>query len=228
MSKKHKKKEDKASKKENKYIIFLKRLKYTIFDDESIVGWIAAFIFMFLLLKFIVMPISGFVLNTNYPVVAVISGSMEHKLNSDGFVCGKRPNDYKTNFDNWWNTCGYYYEDNYNITKDNFSSFPKKNGFNTGDVMFLYGTKPEKLELGDVIVFEGGRDKPIIHRIIKIEEINNEYYFTTKGDHNDQVYDFEKKIPEDKVLGRATLKIPFIGYVKIILFRLIESIFGLF
>lgn len=212
----------------NKLKGYLKKIKYLVFDDESIFGWIAAFVFMFLLLKLIVMPLSGLVLNTDYPIVAVISGSMEHKLDDNGFICGVRPLTYEKNFDGWWNTCGSYYQNNYNITKEEFLSFPQKNGFNIGDVMFLYGSKPKNLKIGDIIVFEGGRDKPIIHRIVSIEKIDNKYYYTTKGDHNAQTYDFETNISEDKFLGKSILKIPLIGYIKIIFFRFIESIANLF
>lgn len=42
-------------------------------------------------------------------------------------------------------------------------------GFYRGDILFLdQPTKP--LEVGDIVVFNTGRDIPIVHRLIKIHE----------------------------------------------------------
>ena len=207
----------------------LLKLKYYIFEDESPMGWLIAFVAMFLFLKFLLIPLISFGLHTGYPIVAVISGSMEHRLDNTKTVCGVSPIVYNGNFDNWWNTCGSYYQKNYNFTEDEFSKFPQKNGFNIGDVMILYGTAPKKLKLGDIIVFDGGRSKPIIHRIVKIRYVDGVYYFTTKGDHNPESYpEFEWNIPQDKYIGKAVFKIPYIGYVKIFVVNAIDSFVGLF
>lgn len=213
----------------NPLIRFLNKLKFYIFEDESPVGWIVAFIVMFLVLKFIFIPLISLSLHTNYPIVAVISGSMEHRLDDSGSVCGYTLPGYKNSFDSWWDTCGPYYSRNYNLTKDQFSKFPQRNGFNIGDVMILYGDKPEKLKVGDVIVFDGGREKPIIHRIVKIKVVDGKYYFSTKGDHNPESYpSFEKDIAQEKVIGKTIFKIPFVGYVKIIAVNILNGFIGIF
>ncbi|MBN2881144.1 signal peptidase I [Candidatus Woesearchaeota archaeon] len=227
-SKLHKKSTSKDNSKVKSIKSAFARLKYLVFEDESIYGWIAAFFVMFIALKFLILPVVGFALNTDYPIVAVISGSMEHRLDSSKMVCGKYPANYNTKFETWWNTCGYYYENNYNFTESEFSKFSQKNGFNIGDVMILHGTKPENLKLGDIIVFDGGRSKPIIHRIVKIQNNTGEYIFTTKGDHNPESYPFEAKISEDDYLGKAILKIPLVGYVKILFINLLNAILGIF
>jgi len=216
------------SKSHNPLMKGLKKLKYHIFEDESPIGWIFALIFMFVLLKFVIIPLLSLGLNTDFPLVAVISGSMEHRLDKSGALCGFKVIGFENNFDNWWNVCGKYYENNYNISKNDVALFSQKNGFNIGDVMFLYGTKPSKLKVGDIIVFEGGRSKPIIHRIVKISNRDGKYFFTTKGDHNAESYSFEQEIPEDKVYGRAILKIPFIGNIKIFVVNAFEKLIGLF
>ena len=51
-----------------------------VWEDDSIEAWILSAIFAFLIIKFLVYPALGFVLSTTHPVVAVISGSMEHKV----------------------------------------------------------------------------------------------------------------------------------------------------
>ena len=49
---------------------------YFIWHDDSVWSWIVNIILAFLLIKFIVYPGLGFLLETEYPVVAVVSGSM--------------------------------------------------------------------------------------------------------------------------------------------------------
>jgi signal peptidase I len=149
-------------------------------------------------------------LGTTHPIVAVVSGSMEH----DG------------SFDDWWGsvacesrrcTQSAYYNE-YNITRKKFLEFKFKNGFNKGDIMVLKGGKPEKINVGDIIVFKSNRPDPIIHRVIKKWEKDGKFYFQTKGDHNLHSYpEFgEESINEDNVIGKAVVRIPYLGWIKII------------
>ena len=180
----------------------LKKTWWFIWEDDSIWSWIVNIILAFVLIKFIVYPGLGFLLGTNYPIVAVVSSSMEH----DG------------SFDNWWNGQERWYL-NQNISKEQFAKFNFKNGFNKGDIMILYGKKPANIEVGDVIVFKSQRPDPIIHRVVKKWKINGEYYFQTKGDHNaDSIKSVgldETNINQDMLLGNAVVRIPLLGYIKI-------------
>lgn len=191
----------------------LSRIWYFIWEDDSIYSWIVNVILAYLLIKFIVYPGLGLVLGTTHPVVAVVSGSMEHGLR-DEMICGQRPYGYVGNIEGWWNACGGFYAD-YNITEEDFRQYSFKNGFNTGDLIVLIGRKPEKLKIGDVIVFNSNRPDPIIHRIIKKETVNGKYVFTTKGDHNSNIGDVDVNITEDELIGRAVFRIPLLGYIKI-------------
>lgn len=188
------------------------KIWYFIWHDDSIWSWIVNVILAFVLIKFIVYPALGFVLSTSHPIVAVVSGSMEH----DG------------SFDDWWEssaqcvdtgcTQGSYYLD-LGITKEQFRSFRFRNGFNTGDIMILYGTSSKDLDVGDVIVFQSRRPDPIIHRIVKIWYEDGEYRFQTKGDHNlasieNPTLD-EIGIDEDDVIGEAVIRLPYLGWIKI-------------
>ena len=90
--------------------------------------------------------------------------------------------------------------------------------FNTGDIIVLLGKDPEKIQIGDVIVFQSDlphKRDPIIHRVIEKWNENDLTYFTTKGDHNPTIHGFESKIHEDRIIGKAYLKVPFLGYVKL-------------
>ena len=101
------------------------------------------------------------------------------------------------------------------------------NGFSRGDIIVVRGKKPEKIEVGDVIVFHSTRPYPIIHRVVEINKIKNKYYFKTKGDHNEAVVREigEDAISEERVIGRAVFKIPWLGYLKIWFVEIIEKVF---
>jgi signal peptidase len=92
---------------------------------------------------------------------------------------------------------------------------------NKGDLLFLKGENPEKIEVGDVIVYdaqglwEGAPEDPIVHRVIDIDEEDGDLLFITKGDANE--YKDEEPVPEDHVLGVVVGRIPYVGWIKIIL-----------
>ncbi|MBN1503169.1 signal peptidase I [Candidatus Woesearchaeota archaeon] len=197
-----------------------KKVWYFIWEDDSILSWVVNIILAYLLIKFIVYPGLGLVLGTTHPVVAVVSGSMEHCLRNN-MICGQLPPQYVNSYDAWWDTCGSFYS-KYNISKTDFNDYPFKNGFNTGDLMILVGKEPEKLNKGDVIVFLANRPDPIIHRIIEKREVDGKYYFETKGDHNSNIGDVDKNISEDNIIGKALIRVPLLGYIKIGFVKLLD------
>jgi len=168
----------------------------------------------FLLIKFIVYPGLGLVFGTSFPIVAVVSNSMEHHMQ----------------FDEWWAKNEDYYL-SINITKYEFGEYAFKNGFNRGDIMFLLGKKPEDLKIGDVIVFQSKKPYPIIHRIIMKDDMGM-WVFQTKGDNNKaQIRDSEldeTRVLEKQILGKAVLRVPWLGYVKIWAVDLINGLASLF
>ena len=198
---------------------FFKKVWYFLWESNSIWSWIANIIIAFVLIKFIVYPGLGLALSTSHPIVAVVSGSMEH----DG------------DFDEWWNsfaicqrrTCTQKeFYNSYNITKEQFLSFKYKNGFNIGDIMVLKGIPSENIQTGDIIVFNIYRPDPIIHRTIKKWQENDEYYFQTKGDHNLESISStslnETKISSDQLIGKAVFRIPYLGWIKIGFVKLLQ------
>lgn len=183
-------------------IIAKKTWKF-IWDDDSIWSWLLNVVLAFVLIKFIVYPGLGFLLSTSHPIVAVVSGSMVHEQDFEG----------------WWQNNGLWYTKN-NITRESFLEYPFANGFNRGDIMILKGKKPENIQIGDVIVFRSGMADPIIHRVVKKRVDDGVYYFQTKGDHNpDSLKDpnrvDETNIKQDRIIGNALVRIPFLGYIKI-------------
>ena len=178
-----------------------KKIWYFIWDDNSIWSWIVNIILAYILIKYIVYPGLGLLLGTGYPIVAVVSSSMEHNNNLDG----------------WYDSQADFYK-KYGISKNNFETFPFKNGFNKGDIMILKGIKAEDVNIGHVIVFRDGKPDPFIHRVI-LKWKGNEYHFQTKGDNNPSSiktdYLDETDIKEGQLIGKAVFRIPFLGYVKI-------------
>ena len=199
----------------------LKKIWYFIWEEESIWSWIVNVILAFVIIKYLLYPGLGLVLGTPAPIVAVVSGSMEHDGNFDQFwsepmccnaICTKQE------------VQGKFYE-NANITRAQFRDFEFVNGFNKGDIMVLYS--PKNAQVGDVIVYLApNRADPIIHRTVRMEEENGMTLFWTKGDHNCDVGDFEKHIPRERVIGKAVWRVPFLGWVKIAAVWLWHTIMG--
>src|SRR3989338_11330787 len=209
----------------------LKKFWHFVWEEDSLASWIVNVILAFLIIRFLIYPGLSVAFGTELPIVAVVSGSMEHDIVQDGILrnrlCGKEfPEEKDLDFNEYWETCGSWYEQGYNFSKENFSKFPFKDGFNKGDIMLLKsGNKPESVKAGDVIVFQSIHNTPpIIHRVVEIhkQEINREsekyeYSFTTKGDHNEKTYKEigEDSIDESRYIGKAFLRVPYLGWIKI-------------
>ena len=178
----------------SKLKFYTKRIYRFIFQDDSIWSWIVNVILAFLIVKFLVYPGLALILGTQLPLVAVISGSMDH----EGMT-----------FDTWWEENAEWYEEQ-GISKEMFDNYKFTNGFNKGDVMVLVGA--DNLELGDVMVYDSGSyNYPIIHRVTFINE--EESLYQLKGDHN-SVEDPDL-VEESQILGKAVLRVPWLGWLKI-------------
>ena len=176
----------------------LKKVWKFIWHDDSILSWIVNVILALLIVKFLVYPGLGLVLGTTHPVVAVVSSSMHHN----------------GNFDQWYDEKGDWYQ----FEKEDMRKWSFHNGFNKGDIMIL--KKAKNVKIGDVIVFYGNSNNPIIHRIVFV----GENFYQTKGDNNIDSFEHlgEKHINSDKVIGKAIGRVPLLGYVKIVF----SEIFG--
>lgn len=184
-----------------------------IWSDDSLLSWLLNTALAFILIKFVVYPGLGLMLSTSHPIVAVVSGSMEH---ADPFEV-------------WWDEHYGWYE-KMNISKEEFRDFHFYGGFNKGDIMILKGRPPESINIGDIIVFRSGRPDPIIHRVVAKWYDGNRYHFQTKGDNNmdsiKTVFLDETDISEDEIIGNAIIKVPILGYVKIWFVEIINMVKG--
>ncbi len=187
----------------------LKKTWHFIWHEDSALSWIVNIILAFIIIKFLLYPGLGLVLSTTHPIVAVVSSSMEHDAG----------------FDKWWQENENFYR-GFNINRDEFSEFRFKNGFNKGDIMVLGSGRPEKIDVGDTIVYMSGRPDPIIHRVIEKKQVDGEWVFQTKGDNNaDQIKTSaldETKVLEEHIIGRALFRVPLLGYIKILFVEVID------
>ncbi len=184
--------------------IVLKNIYHFIFHDDSLLSWIVNIILAFLLVKFIIYPGLALLLGSSLPLVAVISGSMEHE---------------GLDFETWWGANGAWYEEQ-GISKEMFQDYRFTNGFDKGDVIVLVGA--EEVAVGDVLVYSSGMHPyPIIHRLIYINEEDHSY--TIKGDNNEGPDPLA--VSEEQVLGKALYRIPKIGWIKIWFSQLVSGLF---
>jgi len=203
----------------------LKKIWQFLWHSDSNWSWLANIVIAFILIKFIIYPGIGLLFGTSYPIVAVISESMQHDLYNQK-LCGQNFDDFKESPDNYWQVCGGWYE-NKDISQKQFQKFSFQNGFNKGDIVIVWGSKPKNLEPGDILIFQGSKPQPIIHRVIKKWQENNRYYFQTKGDHNkDSITGTmgETKIGEERILGKGLLRIPYLGWIKIIFVQAVKPL----
>jgi len=189
------------SKKERKKL--WNKFWFLLWKDDSLKGWIFSIIFIFIFIKFIFFPSLSFLTGTALPLAIVESCSMYHEGN------------LLSNSDEWFQDHEVKYS---KFEIENFEEFKFKKGFNKGDILFVTGANPEKLKVGDIVIFDGGGNNPIIHRIIKINQ--NENTFSTIGDNNNAQLSFEKNIPVERIIGKAQFKIlPYAGWMKLIFFE---------
>ncbi len=162
-------------------------------------SWLSFFVDALLVIligKFLILPGVGLALGTDYPLVAVISSSMDHQ---------------GQDFDEWWEINGAWYKE-HNITKEEFEAFYKPNGFKKGDAFVVKGIPADQIEVGDVIVYSiAEKGQPIIHRVVWI---NKDETFATKGDANSAQFHFENSVKADQIKGKTVAWIPKFGWIK--------------
>lgn len=186
----------------------ISRLWNFLWYDDSWLSVLSFLVVASIFIRFIMYPVLGLFLGSSQPIVAIISSSMVHS----------------SDFDDWWNStkCKEKFSDKYsfqkdfyaslNITEEDFRGFRFKNGFNRGDVMILSSAK--NVKVGDIIVASnnGVTAYPVIHRVIKVDDSS----ITTFGDNNKcEIWSFEKNIPKSQIIGKATILLPYIGWIKV-------------
>ena len=128
-----------------------------------------------------------------------------------------------SNQTSWWQDHDQKYN-KFSISEMEFNDFIFKKGFNKGDILFITRAKPEKIQVGDVIIFNANYRNPIIHRVVEIKQTEQGLTFATIGDNNNGQLSIEKTISENQLVGKASVKlVPYFGWVKLIFFEKTKS-----
>jgi len=177
-----------------KFWVFLKK--------DSWASFAVTLLLAFVIIKFVFFPGLSLITGTSLPLVIVESCSMYH--HEDGFE-----NTFESDV---YGDYGLSLADTYN--------WIFQNGFNKGDVIFVVGAR--NIEVGDVIIFNGGAQHPLIHRVVEVPEDEDNNDYGTKGDNyrtNAKQLNSERSISEEQLVGKALFKVPFIGWAKLIFFE---------
>ncbi|MGQ9552167.1 MAG: signal peptidase I [Candidatus Bathycorpusculaceae bacterium] len=105
---------------------------------------------------------------------------------------------------------------------------PFEHTLHIGDLIVIQGVKPEEINddypESDIIVFHKpiNPEELIVHRVVAKEERDGKTYFRTKGDGNG-IHKWPEEpetaeydpwiIPEELVVGKVVLRIPWIGHI---------------
>lgn len=181
---------------------FFGRFWWFVWESPSVWSWVVDLILLYIIVKFIFFPVAGLIAGTSLPSVIVESESMHHA----------------GNFEEWWQDFGPWYEQQ-GMSKEEITKWPYLNGIDKGDIIIVSGRIENSLKVGDVIIFNAGQAKPIIHRIIKIDNTAG-----TKGDNNIEQLSVEKIISEEKIIGKAIYRIPKIGWAKLFFVELVKAV----
>lgn len=166
-------------------------------QEDSWSSFVVTLVLAFVIIKFVFFPGLSFLTGTSLPLVIVESCSMYH--HEDGFEKTFESSVYA----------------DYGLGLEDTVDWDFQNGFSKGDVIFVVGA--DNVEIGDVIIFNGGARYPMIHRVVGVGET-----YATKGDNyktNSLQLASEKSIPEDELVGKALFRIPAVGWAKLIFFE---------
>jgi len=98
--------------------------------------------------------------------------------------------------------------------------------FAPGDLVFIENIEKTSIAEGDIIQYIGADKLSIIHRVIEVKNQGSGQCYVTKGDANTEID--PDPVMDDKVLGKAVFKIPFVGWIPIYLTVFINRLIRMF
>jgi hypothetical protein len=170
---------------------------WAFLQKDSWQSFLVTLLLAFVIIKFVFFPGLSLITGTSLPLVIVESCSMYH---------------HDPGFENTFSSSVY---EKYGIILEDSENWIFQNGFSKGDIIFVVGAK--NIEIGDVVIFNGGEKHPLIHRVVKTGD-----NYATKGDNyktNTNQLTAEKNISEDQLVGKALFRIPAVGWAKLIFFE---------
>lgn len=206
---------------------------------SAIVSLISAFVFAYAIYAGL-----GFLLQTPSPMVIVVSGSMEPFMHRGDVVLlqGVKAEALKAEQVDFQRSIYGLPLDDYAeaFCKGQFGEKPcreyvqlmhsatlQRKDFNLSKIKFSNGQVVENKQTGDTVVYQSQLlNEPIIHRTVAKLKANDGFYLLTKGDSvENPLLDQDPAIsispypvPMNAVQGRYVFHLPFLGYVKLLLF----------
>jgi signal peptidase I len=199
--------------------------------ETKIIYWVFYLIYS-LLLAFIIFKLLGLILGTTLPLATVVSGSMEPSFYRGDIMVissAKKLRSEVVTIDE-------------NIATKNITDFLEMEYENRKVKSIKINN--QIIEVNDaienknsVVVYRSNlTGKDIIHRVILIIQANDGKFVLTKGDNNETNYIIDQDcvvsgnyivngclniypIKVESLLGKKILRIPYIGYLKLFLFR---------
>src|SRR3989344_4252733 len=103
----------------------IRKVWHFIWESDSPWSWLLNIALAYVLIKFLTYPGLGLLFHTPFPIVAVVSGSMEHMVidheQGPHTICGFPGKlDYYVPFEDYWEICGPWYEQK-GIQKEEFA-----------------------------------------------------------------------------------------------------------
>jgi len=175
---------------------------WSFLQTDSWPSFVVTLLIAFVVIKFVFFPGLSFLTGSSLPLVIVESCSMYH--HEDGMDKSFESSVYEE----------------YGLDLVDSLGWDFQNGFSKGDVIFVVGA--DDVEVGDVIIFNGGIQYPLIHRVVGAGKS-----YATKGDNyktNARQLPAEKNISEGQLIGKALFKVPFIGWAKLIFFEMRQPV----
>jgi len=166
---------------------------WNFLKEDSWQSMVVSLILAFVIIKFVFFPLLSFFTGSALPLVIVESCSMHHSRSLSTILDDP-------------------IYDEFNLDSSYASKFPFKNGLEKGDIILVINAKNAKI--GDVIIFNAGQMYPIIHRVVALDGT-----VTTKGDNNNGLLPVERNVSKDRLVGKAALRIPYLGWVKLIFYE---------
>ena len=198
-------------------------------DWDSPIGRELYFIVLALVLAFGILQTSGTVMDTEQPVVSVVSCSMypEYDRGDVMIVNGADFEDIQEDevivFDVPLKASISIDGENYNLSEDSIETSigeARVTSVKDRNAVIEINGEPYQMTEGGTYSIEGlnveltdvsGVDIPVVHRVIQKGDNSLE----TKGDNNPGQLEFEKDIRPDQVYGRVFFRIPKIGSLKL-------------
>ncbi len=204
--------------------------------EIKIIYWIVYLLYS-LLLAFIIYKGLGLILGTPLPLATVVSGSMEPSFYRGDIIIVSSAK----------NISSEIITIDENIRNKNITDFleikSQKNEYGKEEAKYIIINEKE-IDISNaienknsIVIYKSNiTGKDIIHRIVLTIEANDGIFVLTKGDNKETNYVIDQEcvisgnyvlngclhvysIPKEDLLGKKIGKIPYIGYLKLFLFK---------